>query len=111
MRTFRDCLGPDSSLVRNGLLSVDDDLDISMSGCLKRLHWGQDEDTDVRELLLGRSQNTDLAWSDFDHLGEGRDDIESILTGASARRQGRQHPLPRPTGDRQGHVFYKSKQV
>ena len=85
LRTFQDCLGPDSPLVRNGLLAVDDDLDINMPGCLNRLHWSQDEDADVRELLLGRSQTTDLEWSDFDHLSEGRDDIESILRGAAAR--------------------------
>ncbi len=85
LRTFQDRLGPDSPLVRNGLLAVDDDLDINMPGCLNRLHWSQDEDADVRELLLGRSQTTDLEWSDFDHLGEGRDDIESILRGAAAR--------------------------
>ena len=82
MRTFRDRLGPDSPLVRNGLLSVDDDLDISLPGCLNRLHWSSDEDADVRELLLGRAQATDLEWTDFDHLGSDRDDIGSILDGA-----------------------------
>ena len=85
MRTFRDRLGPDSPLVRNGLLSVDDDLDISLPGCLNRLHWSSDEDADVRELLLGRAQATDLEWSDFDHLGGDRDDIGSILGGAAER--------------------------
>ena len=82
---FRERLGPASPLVRTGLFVVDDDMEVAMLNCLQRLLWNPDEDADVRDLLLGKAQVQDLAWSDYEHLGSGRDDVEAILRGAHVR--------------------------
>ena len=42
------------------------------------------EEADVRTLLLGQSPLSELEWSDFDHLGQSRDDVARLLRGAVA---------------------------
>ena len=86
VQKFRERLGPASPLVRTGLFFVGDEMELSMRNCLHRLSWNPDEDADVRDLLLGRAQVTDLAWSDYEHLGSGRNDAEAILRGAHVRK-------------------------
>ena len=75
----------DAPLVRSGLVQVEDDQDISCVGRLHRLVSEVDDQADVRELLLGDTRESDLEWSDFDHLGQSRDDVESLLRGALER--------------------------
>ena len=70
-------------LSRLGLISIDDrDGEICINDCLSVLRWSPDENVDVRELILGKAQDADLSWSDFDYLGKQRDDAEAILRGA-----------------------------
>ncbi|MDE0193077.1 MAG: AAA family ATPase [Gammaproteobacteria bacterium] len=76
----------DAPLVRSGLVQVEDDQDVSCVGRLQRLVSEVDDGADVRELLLGDTRESDLEWSDFDHLGQSRDDVESLLRGALERR-------------------------
>ena len=73
-------------LVRTGLVEVEDDQDVSCVGRLHRLASVVDESADVRELLLGDTRDSELEWTDFDHLGQSRDDVESLLRGALERR-------------------------
>ena len=75
----------DAPLIRSGLVQVEDDQDISCVGRLHRLVSEVDDQTDVRELLLGDTRESDLEWSDFDHLGRSRDDVENLLRGALER--------------------------
>ena len=95
-RALRDMLGmpanairrqfaPDAPLVRSGLVRVDSDQDVSIVNRLRRLESVVEDDTDVRELLLGDTRTSDLEWSDFDHLGQSRDDVEGLLRGALER--------------------------
>lgn len=72
-------------LVRTGLVEIEDDQDVSCVGRLHRLVSEVDETADVRELLLGDTRDSELEWSDFDHLGQSRDDVESLLRGALER--------------------------
>ncbi len=78
----RQRLAPESPLVRTGLVEVDDDQDIQCTHRLRRLASEVDDRMDVREMLLGGARETELEWSDFDHLGQRRDDVERLLRGA-----------------------------
>ncbi len=79
-------VAPDAPLVRTGLVSVDEDQDLSVASRLRRLAGVVPKDADVRELLLGGGRQSDLEWSDFDHLGQSRDDVAMLLSGALRRR-------------------------
>ena len=80
--TFRRRLADDAPLVRSGLVIVDDDQDISSLERLRSMVWGAGSQMDVRKLLLGATRPTELEWSDFDHLGQPRSDVENLLQGA-----------------------------
>ena len=80
--TLRRRLATDAPLVRSGLVYVDDDQDISSLERLRLLVWEGDRHMDIRKLLLGATRSTALEWSDFDHLGQNRNDVESLLLGA-----------------------------
>ena len=80
--TLRKSLADDAPLVRSGLVVVDDDQDISSLERLRLLVWGGGRQMDVRKLLLGATRPTGLEWSDFDHLGQKRSDVENLLRGA-----------------------------
>ena len=75
----------DAPLIRSGLVQVEEDHDISCVGRLHRLVSEVHDGADVRELLLGDTRTSDLEWSDFDHLGRSRDDVENLLRGALER--------------------------
>ncbi|MDE0192670.1 MAG: AAA family ATPase [Gammaproteobacteria bacterium] len=72
-------------LRRLGLIEVDTGQDVQCTKRLHRLTAEADDDADVRELLLGGTHESDLEWSDFDHLGQDRDHVESLLRGALER--------------------------
>lgn len=79
---LRQRMAAEAPLVRSGLLSVDEDQDVSALERLRWLGWSTDKRVDVRKLLLGATRKTELKWSDFDHLGQGRTDVEGLLRGA-----------------------------
>ncbi len=81
----RSRFAPTAPMVRSGLVEVDGDQDVSCVGRLHRIISVVDDGADVRELLLGDSRQSDLEWSDFDHLGQSRDDVEGLLRGALER--------------------------
>ena len=83
--TIRRRFAPTAPLIRSGLVQVDDDQDVSCVGRLHRLVSEVDGHGGVRELLLGDTRESDLEWSDFDHLEESRDDVENLLRGALER--------------------------
>ena len=75
-------------LVRSGLISVDGDGDFRPLRRLRRMALAVSEEreqADVRRLLLGASATTDLDWSDFDHLGQAREDVARLVGGALDR--------------------------
>ena len=83
--TLRHRFAPAAPLIRSGLVQVEDDQDVSCVSRLHRLVSEVDDHADVRELLLGDTRESDLEWSDFDHLGQSRDDVERLLRGALER--------------------------
>ena len=74
---------PDAPLVTSGLMSIDDDGDVTILDRLTRLHWlPQEAGCDVQRLLLDEAGAGELHWSDFDHVACDRDHLERILSGA-----------------------------
>ena len=74
---------PDAPLVTSGLVSIDDDGDVTLADRLKRLHWlPKEAGSDVQSLLLDEAGPAELRWSDFDHVAGDRDHLERLLKGA-----------------------------
>ena len=82
----RSRFAEDAPLIRKGLVSIDDDQDVEAIGRLRRFGSPGSEEADVRTLLLGQSPLSELLWSDFDHLGQNRDDVARLIRGAAASR-------------------------
>ena len=72
---------PDASLVKSGLVAIEDDGDVRLIDRLRRLD-SVPGDVDVQRLLLDVASPSELDWSDFDHVAADRDDVERILKGA-----------------------------
>ncbi len=86
LAVWRERFALDAPLIRKGLLQVDYDWEIGLSGSLRRLlRLSEADHADVRDVLLDKPPPGELAWSDFDHLGSHREDVESVLRGALAR--------------------------
>ena len=80
-------LAADRPLVFCGLVSVEQDGDLSLVKRLLRLTSPVGEDDgDVRSLLLDPTSSAELGWADFDHIAEGRDHIERLMRGALEQR-------------------------
>ncbi len=74
---------PDAPLLTSGLVSIDDDGDVTLITRLTRLDWQPNgTGADVQDLLLDEASPGDLCWSDFDHVADERDHVERILRGA-----------------------------
>ena len=74
---------PDAPLVTSGLVSIDDDGDVTLIDRLTRLHWlPKEAGSDVQPLLLDEASPSELRWSDFDHVAGERDHLERLLKGA-----------------------------
>ena len=74
---------PSAPLVTSGLVTIEDDGDVSIIDRLTRLEWFPSEaGSDVKRLLLDQAGSGELCWSDFDHAANDRDHVERILTGA-----------------------------
>ena len=77
---------PDAPLVTSGLVSIDDDGDVTLIDRLTRLHWlPKEAGSDVQHLLLDEASPSELRWSDFDHVADDRDHLERLLRGALPR--------------------------
>ena len=73
---------PDAPLLRSGLISIDSDGDVNLMDRLHRLAVTAGEaDLDPTRLLLGTPTQSELDWSDFDHLAQDRDHVEGLLKG------------------------------
>ena len=74
-------------LVRGGLVTVQHDGDLYLLSRLNRVASPRsgrpEEEDDVRRLLFGGNATTDLEWSDFDHLGQARDDVAGLVRSAT----------------------------
>ena len=80
--------GRDKPLVRTGLVSIDDDGEVKAIDRLNRLALAPaGAGLDANGLLFDAAGASDLDWSDFDHVAEGRDHVERLLNGALERRQ------------------------
>ena len=73
---------PEAPLVRSGLVTVDDDGDLSLVDRLTRLANLPGRELGIRDILLGEPDQAELEWADFDHVTEGRDHAEKLLRGA-----------------------------
>ena len=80
-----DRFAEDAPLIRSGLVSIDQDQDVQAIGRLRRLDAPDPEEVDVRRFLLGAGGASELEWSDFEHLGQSREDVLRILRGAVDR--------------------------
>ena len=70
-------------LVSSGLVAIDRDGDVSAVDRLRRLATVPGRaGFDVNRLLLDPAPASELEWSDFDHIAEGRDHIERLIQGA-----------------------------
>ena len=77
-------LRPTAPLLRSGLVSVDNDGDLSLPGRLNRLALVPGNELEVKDLLLGKPDPAELEWSDFDHVTHDRDHVEKLVKGALA---------------------------
>ncbi|MDE0028064.1 MAG: AAA family ATPase [Deltaproteobacteria bacterium] len=76
-------MAPDAPLLTSGLVSIDDDGDLTLINRLTRLHWvPREAGFEVQRLLLDEAGPGELRWSDFDHVAGDRDQLERILRGA-----------------------------
>ena len=74
---------PAAPLLTSGLVSIDDDDDVTLVRRLIRLHWvPKAAGFDVPRLLLDEAGPGELSWSDFDHVAGDRNHLERILNGA-----------------------------
>ena len=82
-RTFLARFASDAPLVKSGLVSVDEDGDLSVIDRLKRLATAPGSSkVGAHELLLDVAPPGELEWSDFDHIAEARNHVEGLLRGA-----------------------------
>ena len=74
---------PDAPLVTAGLVSIDDDGDVTLIDRLTRLDWlPNGTGSDVQDLLLDEARAGELRWADFNHVADDRDHAERLLRGA-----------------------------
>ena len=70
-------------LVSAGLVSIDEDGDVTVVDRLRRLATMPGRSgIDVNRLLLDAAPASELEWSDFDHIAEDRDHIKRLIRGA-----------------------------
>ena len=87
-RSYVRRLSVGEPLLQSGLISIDDNGDISVIDRLKRLAYkGADSSIAPQQLLFDMSSPGELEWDDFDHVAEHRDHVESLIRGALRSRQ------------------------
>ena len=73
----------DSPLVQSGIVSIDDDGEISVLSRLRRLSYEPMNNTrELQQVLFEKAPSAELEWCDFDHVATGRDHIERLIVGA-----------------------------
>ena len=76
-------LAGESLLIQSGMLSVDEDGDISMLSRLKRLTLEPaGSDKPIPQILFDKTSTAELEWQDFAHVATERDHIERLTAGA-----------------------------
>ncbi|MDE0239203.1 MAG: AAA family ATPase [bacterium] len=77
-------LGAGAPLLRSGLVAIDrDDGEVTMLDRLSQLvHAPGSANRDVSSLLLDPALASDLDWTDFDHVADDRDHVETLIRGA-----------------------------
>ena len=82
-------LAGDAPLVRTGVVYLyDRDGEIGLVERLRRLaRSAPDGNADPRELLFDPAPESELEWSDFDHVAGHRDHVERLLRGALVARE------------------------
>ena len=80
--TIKKRLANDAPLMVSGVFKIDSDGDINLQSHVEALIWETNENQDIRDILLQKSPNTDLLWTDFEHLEEDREYVLKILKGA-----------------------------
>ena len=79
----RDRFASDSPMVQTGIVSVDEDGEITVLGRLRRLSYEPKSSTrQIEHVLFEKSSSAELEWQDFDHVTLGRDHIERLIIGA-----------------------------
>ena len=82
-RTFLARFESDAPLVKSGLVSVDEDGDVSVIDRLHRLATVPGNGKlGAHEMLLDAAPPGELEWSDFDHVAKARDHVEGLVRGA-----------------------------
>lgn len=79
----------DAPLVRCGLVQIDeDDGEVDVPRWLHKLANEPGKNTeDIMRLLFNSASDSELEWSDFDHVKKHRDHIETLLKGAIRNRE------------------------
>ncbi len=81
-------LADGAPLIRCGLVSIDSDGEVKAIDRLNRLALAPaGAGLDANGLLFDAAGASELDWSDFDHVAEGRDHVERLLKGALERRE------------------------
>jgi hypothetical protein len=85
-RELVDRMRPEAPLRASGLLSVNEDRQISVLSRLRRLASEPAPPADVRATLLGPEAKAPLSFSAFAHLGAEAGRVRALLRGALAER-------------------------
>ena len=72
-------LGDNAPLVHSRLVSIDGDGAIKIMDRLTRRAYGDGSSRDARRLLFDVSPPCELDCSDFEHIGDQRDHVESLI--------------------------------
>lgn len=79
----RERLAIDSPMVQSGIISLDEDGEISVLRRLRRLSYEpSNSGRHIQQVLFEKAPSSELEWRDFDHVASGRDHIERLIVGA-----------------------------
>lgn len=85
---LRKCFANDSPLIQSGLIEIDEDGDFTLLNRMSRLAYETQNDvSEIDTLLFDSSPKSELEWSDFDHVADGRDHVESLVSGALEKKK------------------------
>ena len=80
---IRERFVSDAPLVQSGIVTVDQEGEITLLNRLKRLAYEPTTTTrHIHQILFEKTSTAELEWQDFDHVESGRDHIERLIVGA-----------------------------
>ncbi|MCY4128815.1 MAG: AAA family ATPase, partial [Gammaproteobacteria bacterium] len=80
---LRERFSFDSPMVQSGIVSVDEDGEITVLSRLRRLPYEPSNSTrQIQQMLFEKAPPSELEWRDFDHVESGRDHVEKLIVGA-----------------------------